>query len=315
MAVIKLKIYVPEIANVLSLFDVIQVQRSEAGSPYADAKDITANAAQEPVLVGTEEGPFASLQGKTLKIKVDGGGEQIHTFTTTDPISLANVIGELTGSLTGVTASDDGTGKLKLEGNTPGTAGTLELTGGTGLAILGFTTGDKDNGEDQHVLLMPAVDSYEYDDQSGEASYWYRTRYLNTTSGNVSSWSDWTQGSTGGVVDAVNLIVGRIRLAGLNGAALVGKQITIVNIFSPLMASSYFIAGRSVQLETDGSGYAETTLVRGAVVDVIVEGTSVIRRITVPDTGTVFDLLDPSLQMDDPWNIQVPDLPSAVRRS
>lgn len=314
MAVIKVKIYVPEIANVMTLFDVIQVQRSEAGSPYADAKLITADAAAAPVLVGTEEGPF-TLQGLTFKIKVDGGNEQSHTFTTTDPISIANVVGELDGALTGVTVSDDGNGKLKIEGNTVGTAGTLEITGGTGLTELGFTSGDKDNGEDQHVTLQAGVDSYEYDDQSGEASYWYRTRYYNTTSQNVSSWSDWTQGSTGGVIDSAELIVGRIRLADIDGTALVGKQVTLVNIFSPLTADDHFIAGRSKSIETDGSGYAESTLIKGSTIDVIIEGTSVIRRITVPDTGTEFDLLDPALQTDDPWNIQVPDLPSAVRRT
>lgn len=315
MAVIKVKIYVPEIANVLGLFDVIQIQRSEAGTPYSDAVDITADAAQNPELIGTEEGPFASLQGKTFKVKVDGGSEQVLTFTTADPISLVNVIGEFDGAITGLTASDDGTGKLKLEGNVPGTVGTLEITGGTGLTILGFTSGDKDNGEDQHVTLMAGVDSYEYDDQSGEASYWYRTRYLNTTSGNVSSYSDWTQGSTGGVISAADLIVGRIKLANVDGTALVGKKVTIVNVFNPLEADGYFLAGRSKQIETDGSGYAESTVIKGATLDVIIEGTSMIRRILVPDTGTEFNFLDPALQQDDPFQIQVPDLPSAVRRS
>lgn len=315
MAVIKIKIFVSEITNVLSLFDVIQVQRSEAGNPYTDAKLITADTAQKPVLVGTEEGPFASLQGKTLKLKVDGGAEQTLTFTAADPVSLTNVIAEFNTDITGATASDDGTGKLQIEGDQAGTIGTLEITGGTGLTILGFTSGDKDNGEDTHPTLLAGVDSYEYDDQSGQASYWYRTRYYNTTSGNTSSYSDWTQGSTGAAVASSELIIGKIKLADIDGTALVGAKVTISNTYSPLIADEHFIAGSSVQLETDGSGYAEVTLIKGSIVDVILEGTTFIRRIQVPDTGTEFDLMDSSLVLDDPFQIQVPDLPAAVRRS
>jgi hypothetical protein len=315
MAVIKIKIFVPEIANVLSLFDHIQVQRSEAGSPYTDAKFITADAATKPVLVSANEGPFAGLQGTELKLKVDGGSEQTVTFTAANPVSLTNVIAEIDTELTDLTPSDDGGGKLQLEGDVAGTVGTLEITGGAAAAILGFTVGDKDNGEDAHINLLPAVDSYEYDDQSGAASYWYRTRFYNQTSGTYSSWSDWTQGSTGAVITASFLIVGKIKMAEIDGTALVGQDVTIVNVHSPLTKDEHFIAGRSVTITTDGSGYAEITLIKGATVDVVLEGTSMIRRITVPDTGTEFDLMDSSLQTDDPFNIQVPDLPAAVRRS
>lgn len=315
MAVIKIKIFVPEIANVLTLFDKIQVQRSEAGTPYSDAKSITANTVAAPTLVSTNEGPFSSLQGTNLKIVVDGGSEQEVTFTAANPISLANVIAEFNTDITGATASDNGEGKLQIDGNQTGTVGTIELTGGTALAILGFTTGDKDNGEDLHISLLTGVDSYEYDDQSGAASYWYRTRFYNQTSGNFSSWSDWTQGSTGSVISASLLIVGKIKLAEIDGTSLVGQDVTLVNVFNPLSADGYFLAGRSKTITTDGSGYAEITLIRGSVLDLILEGTSMIRRIQVPSTGTEFDLMDENLVQDDPFQIQVPDLPAAVRRS
>ncbi len=315
MAVITVKIFVPEIATVLTLFDKIQVQRSELGSPFTDAKFITANSAAPPILVGITEGPFASLQGQDLKIKIDGGTIQTVTFTAANPISLANVISEFNTDIVGAVASDDGTGKLKITGGNSGTDGTLELTGGTGLSILGFTSGDKDNGEDTHISLMTGIDSYEYADQSGSASFWYRTRFYNQTSGNVSSWSDWTQGSTGSVIDASFLTIGKIRLAGIDGTALVEQEVTLVNVFSPLSADGYFLAGRSKTIKTDGSGYAETTLIKESVIDLVIEGTSVIRRIEVPSSGTEFDLMDPNLVLDDPFQIQIPDLPAAVRRS
>ena len=311
---IKVKVYVAEIDNVMLLFDVIQVQRSKLGSPFSDAENITADTAQSPVLVGTEEGPF-DLQGKTVKLKVDGGLEQEVTFTLPDPISLANVIGEFNDAIVGATADDDGEGKLKIEGGTSGTGGSLEITGGTGLTELGLTSGDIDNGEDAHVTLVSGTSDYEYDDEGGEASYWYRTRYYNTVSGNVSSYSDWMQGDTGSVIDAAELIVGKIRLADLDGGPMVDAKVTIVNTFIPQTADSYFISGGAIQLETNGVGYAEVNLVRGAIVDVIIGGTSVVRRIQVPSTGTEFDLMDEGLVLDDAFQIQVPDLPVAVRRS
>lgn len=313
MAVIKIKIFVPEIANVMSQFDSIQVQRSELGTPFNDAMFITDDAAASPTLVGSEEGPFA-IQGKDLRLKVNGGAEQSVTFTSVDPISISNVVAEVSSSISGLAPSDDG-GKLLLTGDVQGTAGTLEITGGTALAELGFTVGQKDNGEDQNIVLTAGVSEYQYDDASGAASYWYRTRFYNTSTKTYSSWSEWVKGDTGAAISATLLIVGKIKLADIDGTAMVGKRITVSSVWSPLVADSYFVSGKSKQLETDGTGYAETTLIKGSKIDVILEGTSFVRRIQVPDTGTEFDLMDASLQLDDPFNIQVVDMPSAVRRS
>jgi hypothetical protein len=314
MATITIKVYVSEVDNVLLNFDVLQVQRSKLGTPYTDAAFITADSAEAPVLTGTTEGDFAGLNGEQLRVKVNGGAEQSVTFISANPISLTNVIGEINGAITGLTAANDGTGKLELTGDLVGTGGTIEVTGGGAAAILGLSQVIV-HGKDQHIGLQTGVDEYSYADLSGEASYWYRTRYYNTTLGTYGGWSDWLQGSTGAAVDADNLIIGKIQMADIDGSALSGMFITLVNVYSPLISDGYFIAGRSKQIETDGTGMAETVLIKGMLLDVIVEGTSIIRRIEVPSDGTEFDLLDPDLVLDDPFQIQVPDLPSAVRRS
>jgi hypothetical protein len=246
---------------------------------------------------------------------VDGGGEQSVTFTMPNPIPLSNVIGQFNAAITGATMEDDGHGYAKIIGTVVGTGGILEITGGTGLDILGFTVGQKDNGEDSNIDLLPGVSEYAYDDQSGEASYWYRTRYYNSTSHTFSSWSDWIQGTTGTAIPSTDLIVGKIKLADIDGSALVGAKVAIVNVFSPYTKDGYFFAGRSKEIETDGTGYAEATFVKGSTVDVILVGTSLIRRILVPSTGTEFDIMDPTLVQDDPFQIQVPDLPAAPRSS
>lgn len=314
MATITVKIYVPEIANVLLNFDKMQVQRSKLGSPYTDEAFITSTSAEAPILTGTAEGPFAGLNGEALRVKVNGDAEQSVTFLSASPISLTNVIGEINGALTNLTAADDGTGKLQLTGDLEGTGGTLEVTGGGAAAILGLSQTIV-HGTDQHIGLETGVNDYTYVDLSGEASYWYRTRFFSSITSTYGGWSDWIQGSTGAAISADELIVGTIQVADIDGAALSGLRINLVNVYSPLISDSYFLAGRSKQIETDGTGMAATTLVKGMLLDVVIEGTSIIRRIQVPSTGTEFDLLDPSLVQDDAFNIQVPDLPAAVRRS
>lgn len=315
MAVVKIKIFVPEIANVLSLFDKIQVHRSEAGSPYADAKAITDNVVTAPFLLGTQDGPYNALQGKSLQVRVNGGTTQSVSFTAVNPITLAEVAKEFNLAITGALMSDNGHGHPLITGGTLGTGGTLEIMGGSAVTILGFTVGQKDNGEDAHPILLPGVDEYVYDDKSGEASYWYRTRYYNSISGVFSSWSDWIQGTAGAAIPSADLIVGKVKLADIDGSALVGAKVAVVNVFKPLSVDSYFIAGRIREIETNGMGQAEATFIKGSTVDIVLVGTSVIRRIVVPSSGTEFDIMDPTLVQDDPFQIQVPDLPAAPRSS
>jgi hypothetical protein len=317
VATIKLKIYVAELVNVMTLYDSIQVQRSTTAPPTVTEVDLTADVAAPAVLVGTLEGPY-TLNAKTLTFKVNGT-ELTVTFTSPDPVALPDVIDEINTALVtaglAATASDDGTGKLKLETDDEGTQYTLEIISGSSLTELGFTAGDKDNGEAEHITLAVGTTDYEFDDGSGLASYYYRTRFYNTVNGTFSGWSEWIQGTTGAAVDAAELIVGKVQLAGLSGAALSSRKIVIVNVFDPVTKDGYGIFGSSILMETDGTGYAETTLVKGSLVDVIFVGTSIVRRIRVPNTGTEFDLLDDSLVMYDRLEIQRPDLPYAPRRT
>lgn len=315
MSVIEIRIFVPELSSVLALFDYIQVQRSVSGPPlYSDAAFITADDATSATVTGSVIQPYPGLQGLQLKLKVDQGVEQAVTFTAINPVSLPNVITQINSTITGLVASNN-SGHLKLTNASEGTISVIEITNGSANTVLGFSAGQKVNGQDENVQLLTGVSSYTYFDRSGLATNYYRTRYYQSLDGSYSAWSDWVLGSTGTAIGSGYLISGRINLADIDGTALVGRKVTIVNVYHPLIKDSYFIAGRSKTMETDGTGQAQTLLVKESVVDVIVEGTSVIRRISVPSTGTEFDLLDPSLQTDDPFGIQLPDLPAAVRGS
>ncbi len=314
MAAITIDINVPAIDTVLLSFDKIQMQRSKLGSLYADAQFITSELLVAPVITGTTTGPYADLSGEELRVRVDGGTAQSVTFLSADPISTAFAVEEINEGTTGLVAADDGTGKLQLTGNLVGTGGTIEITGGGAAVELGLSQVAV-HGTDQRISLVADVNDYAYVDLSGELAYWYRYRYYDETLETYDDWSDWVQGSTGAAISADDLIVGKIMAADIDGTALSGLRVNLTNVYSPLISDSYFLAGRTKQIETDATGMAETDLIKGMLLDVVIEGTSIIRRITVPTTGVEFDLLDPDLVEDDPFNIQVPDLPSAVRRS
>jgi hypothetical protein len=317
VATITLRIYVANPAGQLASFDVIEVQRSTTAPPTTSEVNLTELTSAPAVLVGSQEGTFA-INGQNLQIKVNGTLIDV-TFISPNPIAILDVIQELNSAFAleslDAVASDDGTGKLKIATNGEGTQYTLEIFGGTAAVELGFSVGDKDNGEAEHITLQASQENYEFLDGSGLASFWYRTRFLNTSNGTFSGWSDWVQGQTGAAVDAGELIVGKVKLAGLDGVALVGQKVTITNVFDQVKKDGYGIFGASIDLETDGTGYAETTLVKGSLIDVIFAGTTIVRRIEVPSTGTEFDLLDDSLSVDDQLEIKRPELPYAPRRS
>jgi hypothetical protein len=316
MATITVKIYVSDLANVMSLYDVIQVQRTVTTPPAVTPEDLTADVAEPAELVGTLEGPYA-INGRVLSFKVNGTLIDV-TFTSPDPVAIPDVVDEVNAALTlaslPATASND-SGKLKLETDDNGTQFTLEIVSGGALSELGFTVGQKSNGKASHTTLQVGVDSYDFVDGSGAASYYYRTRYFNTANDTFSAWSDWIQGTTAAAVDPAQLIIAKVFLSELDGTAQANAKIVITNVFVPSKADGYGIFGLAIELETDLTGYAEATLVKGSTVDVIFAGTSIVRRIEVPDVGTEFDLLDDTLVVGDQFEIQVPDIPYAPRRS
>lgn len=316
MATIKIKIFVAELANVMALYDKIEVQRSATAPPSTSEVDLTTASSQPARMVGTVEGPYL-LNGKTLTFKVNGTQVSV-TFTYADPIAITQVVDAVNAMLVagGTRATADAyQGCLRISTQDNGTQFTLEVISGSAVGVLGFTNGQKTNGTAARIVLTVGVEQYEFDDGSGLASYYYRSRFYNSSNGTYSAWSDWIQGTTSAAVDASQLIIAQVKLAALDGTALPGKKIAISNAFQPSKADGYGIFGTTIILETDGTGRAETTLVKGSLIDVIFSGTSIARRIRVPASGSVFDLLDDSLVVGDEFQIQVPDIPYAPRRS
>jgi hypothetical protein len=315
MAIIRIQVYVADVPGTLRLFDHIEVQRSNVGPPsFSDAVSITAPSAVAATLTGTVEQPYVGLYGTSLKLAINQGTEITVPFTDPDPVSIQSVIKAITAAIPGLVV-EDVLNTIKMTTVKKGTVSALQITNGTSNAALGLTTGQIDTGEDEHVQLLRGVAVYGYSDQGGLVTSYYRTRFINKVSGNASTWSDWVAGASTFAVDESHIITGTVKLAGVDGTPLVGAKVTVVNVYSPVIQDGFFIAGRSRTVVTDVSGMAQLSLVMGSVLDVVLEGTSIVRRIQVPNTGATFDLLDPALQTDDQFGIRVPDLPAAVRSS
>ena len=313
MAVIKLSIHVSNLANVMGLFDKIQVHKSETGetglySEITSAVDVAAS------ILGTELSSF-TLNGLTLQLKIDDGAEQTISFVTADPIAIDDVVDFVNTFLSGAVSSEDG-GALRLTSNSLGTGSSIKITGGTALTELGFTLNDRVVGTDERIALVVGVDDYEYDDLNGDPDFYYKTRYYNSGTLAVSSFGPPAKGDVGSVLPPSDLIKAVIDLAGIDGKPMVDTEVLLYNKYvPPLEVGDYLVTGRELVITTDQTGHAEIMLVRGATVSVAIAGTSIVREIVVPMLGSEFKLNSAIATADDVLQIQIPNIPAAVRRT
>lgn len=89
--------------------------------------------------------PYALSDGQTLDIEIDGGAVQTATFKTGDFAAIgaataAEVAAVIAADITGAGSSDENGFVRNESDNTDGEASSLEHTGGTAIAILGFST-------------------------------------------------------------------------------------------------------------------------------------------------------------------------------
>lgn len=313
MASIRVIIAVDDVNDVMESYDQIQVHRSVAGigGSYVD---ITATSPTSGTVEGTNDAPF-TLYGETLQVRVDDGATQNITIETADPVQIDPLVEELTEKITGATITNGGTGNLKLTSDTTGTASSIEIVGGTGLTALGLTAA-KTTGADRRLTLQEDYTEFTFVDSGGETSYYYKIRFYNSLTGQTSDFSDPVPGAYESPISS-DLITATIDLVELDGTPLGNTLITISNALDPdaFIVSSHGVFGRRIEFYTDASGHGETDLVMGSVVDVTISGTGITRKITVPSSGSTFDLLTAIAAADDMFQIQTPEFPDAIRRS
>jgi hypothetical protein len=197
----------------------------------------------------------------------------------------------------------------------------LQCTGGEAAPLLGLaTTGFQSiaYGQDARIPLVNGQTQYSFADPYGSPTFFYQTRFFNSSTRLASGFSLPFQGPNAPAFSSDNLVSCFVQLVDASGNPSVNQEVLIgVSDTQGLLVSGNTILGNNTKLLTDSTGRAQILLTRGIKVTVAIGGTGLARRVTIPDDPCVtsLNLLDPSVGSDDLFTVQAPVLDFAVRRS
>lgn len=308
------------------LFDQIQVWRSsdlagpftELTGPQSSAPRLPAGGGDRPA--SPPSGKLLALVDLKLSFLLDERRQVDVTFTGTGSITVAEAALQLAAGSSGLLqAWVDTTGTLVVESYEAGNAHILRVLPSDAAVLLGFETtgpGSYAYGRDARIALTDGVESYPFTDHHSGDPTFYRTRYMNSASLDVSEFSTAFPSSSSTAV-AGDVIVGTIDLVDLAGRPTRNREVVVASTFSGQQVGSLAVSDSSLSALTDVNGHAEFRLVRGSKVTLVIAGTKLARAITVPTdpTITTFSLLDPTVGIDDLFTVQQPSIDWAVRRS
>lgn len=314
----------------LGTFDTIEVERSRGLStgPFEPLTATTWKSARVPEDGGNEPATPAvsgtyDVVGDELILRVNEVDEYTVTFLDPGPgvLTLHEAAAQITSDLPQIVrAWVDEDSHLVLETYEPGTGASLRVVGGDAAPKLGLPTTEPDSlayGKAAKIALQPGKERYSFTDIRGSTEYFYRTRFHGSSS-NVASEYSQPQPSTQSLgLGTEHLVCGQVRLVRLDGQPLCGVNVRVFSQNKLVEVDSHLVTGRQLQTVSNADGIAAFTLVRGMEVTVAIDGTSLVRDITVPedvDEG-VFNLLDPSLGPDDYFQVRHPDIEYAQKRS
>lgn len=303
----------PDITEILAVYNRLAWYRSRDGE-HGLYEPASALAAQGAVLTGTMAEPH-DVGGRELILEVDGAEITI-PFAGASPYTTAAVIADIASAVAGVVvATEDADTYLVLTTATTGSAATLKVVGGDAAPYLGLAAADDQAvGLDAHVVLVSGESQYFFTDDNGSDEFWYKTQYVNSVTSPVSRLSVPITGDIHQVVDYDSTSVMYVKLSDVRGRSLPGRIVTIATSFQPNLTGGYAVFRHLEKITTDINGYAEIRLLRGALIDVGIDGTGFFRRFTVPDV-TTFDLFDPALVVSDEFGIADLQVAYGIRTS
>lgn len=313
MGATTLNISVSSIDQVLLNFNVLRIKRSTTGVDGTYTL-LTADAPAPATLTAANTGNY-DVAGKTLKILVDQNPQVDILFTGLSPLTVPQVVDQINTALGDTIASDVGNA-LVLTSTTNGTGSKIELLDGSANATFGLSDGDRDIGEEAHVLLQAGVPAYTFIDKDGESGYFYKAQFYHTATNLESNDSSPFEGDVGTLISASSLSTAKVDLVDARGIAVEGQEISFYPYHDPVEVEGYQVAltRAPIIIRTNNAGHAEVTLVRGLRVKVVFEGTSLIRDITIPDAAE-FNLMSEMGAVPDPFDVAEPNFPQAFRRT
>jgi hypothetical protein len=272
----------------------------------------TGPAAAAAVLEGSKSGPH-QLNGKTLKFRVNGVTTVTVLFSGADPYTTAAAAADINGATALVVASPGADDQLVLTTVATGSGASIEILSSDAAPFLGFDVGQAVVGLDANLVLAGGTYQYFYTDQNSSSSFFYKAQFFHSTTLEISELSVPLTADQAQVIPLSQTAVGFTQQSDLTGRAMSGRRVTLSNVFLPNRVAGYVVTRHSQEIVTDSTGYAEVRLLKGAVIDVAIDGTNIVRRIQVPSNIDVFDLFDPALVVEDEFGIQEPNIDFAVR--
>lgn len=305
-----------DIAAALLTYNRIRWYRGREGAS-GSFEAATAASVQPATLLGTALTPH-QLNGKTLKLRVNGTTDVNVTFSDPDPVTSAQAAAAIDTASALITAVDED-GKVRITTVATGTGASLEVLESDAAPYLGFLTGVAAVGLGADVALSSGVHEYSFTDQNSHPDFYYKVELRNSSNGAVAPLSIALPSTRPNSVPYSETIACFIRLAGHDGKPLCRRTISVHNVNMPNLVTAgsllWGIFRNSISMQTDSSGLASCRLIRGSTVDVSVVGAGFTRRVTIPDTGDLVDLLDPDLASDDEFEIQEFNVDFAIRTS
>lgn len=312
---IQLSYFVQDITSALLTYNRLRWHRSRTGQ-YGTYEPATNTTPLPAVITGTASSPH-QINGKTFKFKVNGVTTVSVLFTDPDPVTTAQVAAAIALATPLVTPSVDADLRLVLTSVITGTGASIEILDGDANPFLGFTEGDGAVGVDGDTVLVGGTHEYFYTDQNSDREFWYRVEFRHSVTMKTTGLGVPFPANKVQKVSASLTIVGYVRMTDMSGFPIECRRITFANPFLPNtvidQTTRWGIFRHYAQIETDRNGYAEIRLLRGMTVDVSIDGTGFVRRIQIPTTGDVVDILDPTLVVQDEFGISQPQIDFAIR--
>ena len=310
-------------------FDQMEVWKSTCG-PDGPYMEMTASTWQPPTfpadLYGVVApgspitGQLTPITGLVLSLLLDEETEIDVTFVgsnITFGSAATQIQSQSNQSLVSFVWTD---GRLVVMGKEPGNKAILRVLGGDAAPLLGLPTTSPGNvayGKDSRIDLISSQSSYQFTDFHGDPSYYYKTRYRQSTTNTVSNFSLPFAAFRLPQVDPTILILGTIDLVDAQGRPVHNREIVITTKFGGVVVGASGVIPRDITQLTDINGHAQFMLLRGLQITVSVAGTQLVRDVTVPTDQTLssFGLLDSTVGSNDVFVVQVPDVDFVVRRS
>ena len=266
-------------------------------------------------------GGLVNIVGKEFKLLLNETLSLSYTFTGSDPLTRAQCASQLIAAFPQyLTAYVDAVGTFVVQTLQVGALASIRVLSTDAAVLLGLPTQDPDNlayGLDARIPFQPGVPRYVFKDPFGKTSYSYKTRMYNRTTQEVSGFTAPVTGAVRTQTDPADIAIGYVQLMGLDGRAVKGREVLLYNSYTSSKIGTFTVVNEGQRKVTDDQGYVSWSLLRGTTVDVVVPGTALVQRVTVPDDPNVteFDLLDPAYGNNDAFAVQRVDFIYATRRS